>query len=95
MTGGDRLKCEGCEADCKEAWSFNHDGETEYRIDECPEKLVREGGLYKLVNLFFNTKNLNALPFVGGWTDQPAYVIDTMNILNHAQAVEQEQNRGA
>lgn len=89
---GDRQDCKDCKGNCDEAWSFNHDGETEYRLDYCPEILVREG-YYKLVNLFFNTKNLNTLPFSGGWAEQPAYVVDTMTICNRAQAIEQERKR--
>jgi hypothetical protein len=50
--------------------------------------------MYRLVNLFYTTQQLNTLPFTGGWAEQPAYVIDAMNICARQDAIKKERERG-
>jgi hypothetical protein len=56
--------------------------------------MVRETGMYRLVNLFYTTQQLNTLPFDGGWAEQPAYVIDAMTICARQDAIRKERERG-
>jgi len=50
--------------------------------------------MYRLVNLFYTTNLLHSLPFDGGWAEQPAYVIDAMNICARQDAIKRERERG-